>query len=180
MPGCMRLRTLHNNLKNYSWLCWHTPVGFAEGGRGRRITSSRPAWATHCRVWWHTPLIPTLGRQRQVDFWVWGQPGIEWVPGQPGLHRETLSRKTKKKKSLSPPTLNYWAVFLLGVVAHTFNPSTWEAEAGGLLSSRSAWSIEWVPGQSSYTEKPCLKKPKPKTKTTTKKEFTAGPSGFYL
>ena len=28
-------------------LWWHTPVGFAEGGRGRRITSSRPAWATH-------------------------------------------------------------------------------------------------------------------------------------
>jgi hypothetical protein len=28
-------------------LWWRTPVGFAEGGRGRRITSSRPAWATH-------------------------------------------------------------------------------------------------------------------------------------
>jgi hypothetical protein len=25
----------------------------------------------------------------------------EWVPGQPGLHRETLSRKTKKKKKKS-------------------------------------------------------------------------------
>jgi hypothetical protein len=29
-----------------------------------------------------------------------------------------------------------------GIVAHTFNPSTWEAEAGGFLSSRPAWSIE--------------------------------------
>jgi hypothetical protein len=29
-----------------------------------------------------------------------------------------------------------------GVVAHTFNPSTWEAEAGGFLSSRPAWSTE--------------------------------------
>jgi hypothetical protein len=27
-------------------------------------------------------------------------------------------------------------------VAHTFNPSTWEAEAGGFLSSRPAWSTE--------------------------------------
>ena len=27
-----------------------------------------------------------------------------------------------------------------GMVAHTFNPSTWEAEAGGFLSSRPAWS----------------------------------------
>jgi hypothetical protein len=23
------------------------------------------------------PLIPALGRQRQVDFWVWGQPGLQ-------------------------------------------------------------------------------------------------------
>jgi hypothetical protein len=28
------------------------------------------------------------------------------------------------------------------VVAHAFNSSTWEAEAGGFLSSRSAWSTE--------------------------------------
>jgi hypothetical protein len=32
--------------------------------------------------------------------------------------------------------------FLLGVVVHAFNPSTWEAEAGGFLSSRPAWSTE--------------------------------------
>jgi major histocompatibility complex class I len=29
-----------------------------------------------------------------------------------------------------------------GVVSHTFNPSTREAEAGGFLSSRPAWSTE--------------------------------------
>jgi hypothetical protein len=34
------------------------------------------------------------------------------------------------------------------VVAHAFNPSTREAEAGRFLSSRPAWSTEWVPGQS--------------------------------
>jgi hypothetical protein len=35
------------------------------------------------------------------------------------------------------------------VVAHTFNPSTWEAEAeaDGFLSYRPAWSTQWVPGQ---------------------------------
>jgi hypothetical protein len=27
-------------------------------------------------------------------------------------------------------------------VAHAFNPSTWEEEAGGFLSSRPAWSTE--------------------------------------
>jgi hypothetical protein len=33
------------------------------------------------------------------------------------------------------------------VVAHAFNPSAREAEAGGFQSSRPAWSTEWVPGQ---------------------------------
>jgi hypothetical protein len=30
----------------------------------------------------------------------------------------------------------------LGVVAYAFNPSTWEAEEGGFLSLRPAWSTE--------------------------------------
>jgi hypothetical protein len=30
------------------------------------------------------------------------------------------------------------------VVVHAFNPSIWEAEAGGFLSLRPAWSTEWV------------------------------------
>jgi hypothetical protein len=34
-----------------------------------------------------------------------------------------------------------------GVVAHAFNPNTWEAEAGVFLSLRPAWSTKWVPGQ---------------------------------
>jgi hypothetical protein len=33
------------------------------------------------------------------------------------------------------------------VMAHTFDPSTWEAKAGRFLSLRPAWSTEWVPGQ---------------------------------
>ena len=33
------------------------------------------------------------------------------------------------------------------MVAHAFNPSTWEAEAGGFLSLGPAWSTEWVLGQ---------------------------------
>jgi hypothetical protein len=37
--------------------------------------------------------------------------------------------------------------FQPGMVAHAFNPSTWEAEAGKFLSSRPAWSTDLVPGQ---------------------------------
>ena len=43
------------------------------------------------------------------------------------LQRKTLSQKTKTCQA---------------VVAHTFNPSTWEVEAGGFLRSRPAWSTE--------------------------------------
>ena len=28
-------------------------------------------------VWWRTPLVPALGRQRQADVWVRGQPGLQ-------------------------------------------------------------------------------------------------------
>jgi hypothetical protein len=52
-------------------------------------------------------------------------------------------------------------------VAQTLNPSTWEAEAGGFLSSRPAWSTERVSGQPGLyreTLSPCLEKQKKQNK----------------
>jgi hypothetical protein len=49
------------------------------------------------------------------------------------------------------------------VVVHAFNPSTREAEAGGFLSSRPAWSTEFQDSHV-YAEKFCLKKQKKKKK----------------
>jgi hypothetical protein len=57
------------------------------------------------------------------------------------------------------------------VVVHAFNPSTREAEAGGFLSSRPAWSTEFQDSQG-YTEKPCLKK----TNKQTNKQTSLSPS----
>jgi hypothetical protein len=48
------------------------------------------------------------------------------------------------------------------VVAHAFNPSTWEAEACGSLSLRPAWSTEFQDSQSctALSQKPNQTKPK--------------------
>jgi hypothetical protein len=68
-------------------------------------------------------------------------------------------------------------------MAHAFIPSTWEAEAGGFLSSRPAWSTEQVPGhpglhretlsqnktKQNKTKQNKTKQNKTKTKTTKKK-----------
>jgi hypothetical protein len=53
--------------------------------------------------WWRTPLIPALGRQRQADFWVRGQPGLqrEFQDSQgytekPCLKKPKTNKQTKK------------------------------------------------------------------------------------
>jgi len=50
------------------------------------------------------------------------------------------------------------------VVVHTFNPSTWEAEAGRFLSSRPAWSTKWAPGHPELYRKTLSRKTKKKKK----------------
>jgi hypothetical protein len=57
------------------------------------------------------------------------------------------------------------------VVVHAFNPSSWEAEAGGFLSSRPAWSTEWVPGQPGLHRETLSRK----TKTNKQYELTSTP-----
>jgi hypothetical protein len=53
---------------------------------------------------------------------------------------------------------------LPGVVVHAFNPSIWEAEAGGFLSSSQPGLQSEFQDSQGYTEKPCLEKPKKKKK----------------
>jgi hypothetical protein len=48
------------------------------------------------------------------------------------------------------------------VVAHAFNPSTWEAEAGRFLSSVGQPGLHSDQKSQGYTEKPCLKNKKQK------------------
>jgi hypothetical protein len=46
------------------------------------------------------PLIPALGRQRQADFWVRGQPGLqsEFQDSQGYTEKPCLEKPKKKKK----------------------------------------------------------------------------------
>jgi hypothetical protein len=56
------------------------------------------------------------------------------------------------------------------MVAHTFNPSTWEAKAGRFLSSSSAWSTKQVPGQPGLHRETLFQKKKKKKKRKERKE----------
>jgi hypothetical protein len=52
--------------------------------------------------WWRTPLIPALRRQRQEDFWVRGQPGLqsEFQDSQGYTEKPWLEKnKTKQNKT---------------------------------------------------------------------------------
>jgi hypothetical protein len=57
------------------------------------------------RAWWRTSLIPALGRQRQTDFWVRGQPGLqsELQDSQGYTEKPCLKTTTTKKMFLGYP-----------------------------------------------------------------------------
>jgi hypothetical protein len=63
-------------------------------------------------AWWCTPLIPALRRQRQADFCVRGQPGLqsEFQDSQvytekPCLRKTNKQNKTKQKPPTNPCSL---------------------------------------------------------------------------
>jgi hypothetical protein len=62
-----------------------------------------------CQEWWRTPLIPALRRQKQADFWVRGQPGLQ------SEFQDSQNQKKKKKKNLGSQ------VSLLGSCNHHDN-----------------------------------------------------------
>jgi hypothetical protein len=59
------------------------------------------------------PLIPALGRQRQVDFWVWGQPGLqsEFQDRQDYTEKPCLEKQkqTNKKKKKEEKKTAFWS-----------------------------------------------------------------------
>jgi hypothetical protein len=57
-------------------------------------------------VWWRKPLIPALGRQRQANFWVRGQPGLqsEFQDSQDYTEKPCLEKQTKTKTNQNKQT----------------------------------------------------------------------------
>jgi hypothetical protein len=57
-------------------------------------------WRKKAGQWGHTPLIPALGRQRQANFWVQGQPGLqsEFQDSRGYTEKPRLERNQKKKE----------------------------------------------------------------------------------
>jgi hypothetical protein len=105
-----------------------TPHSGAESGSSSVDPKLRCESGTHS---WKGPLrnplswTPRKASQRRELSRGWDQCG------EGGGRIYLIYRRGSLKKESEP-----------GVVVHTFNPSTWEAEAGGFLSSRPAWSTE--------------------------------------
>jgi hypothetical protein len=85
---------------------------------------------------WSLPVLPPLCGVFQLMSSPLG-PGsllLSWHLGLPSGYPQ-LTNSSKNVEDKKP-------VFEPGVVAHAFNPSTQEAEAGGFLSLRPAWSTK--------------------------------------
>jgi hypothetical protein len=65
-----------------------------------------------------------------------------WLHGHPGMHKAYICTTGKHPYQENNFFLMFKKKIQPGVVVHAFNPSTREAEAGGFLSLRPAWSTE--------------------------------------
>jgi phenylpyruvate tautomerase PptA (4-oxalocrotonate tautomerase family) len=88
--------------------------------------------------YWCTPLIPALGRQRQADFWVRGQPGLqsEFQDSQGYIEKPCLE-KTKNKKQTKNKQTNKQKQNLI----KRLTTSTWEYLAKGIETPNVHWHV---------------------------------------
>jgi hypothetical protein len=77
--------------------------------------------------WWHTPLIPALRRQRQVNFWVKASL----------VYR--VSSKTARAIQRNPVSKKKKLLLELSVMAYTCSPSIRDMEADGSELQRQPW-----------------------------------------
>jgi hypothetical protein len=85
-------------------------------------------------------------------------------------HTHTKKPRVKSNSHVEKILTLKKSLLVPGVVAHTFNPSTWEAEAGGFLSSRPTWSTKRILGQPGLYRETLSRKTK--KKSLPEKEFS--------
>jgi hypothetical protein len=92
-------------LWGYRCVCVATPGFTKDTVACGYVVCSRSGWPYYKKIlnqpWWCMLLIPALGRQRQVDFWVRGQPGLQSelaraTQRNPGQKTKTTTTTTKK------------------------------------------------------------------------------------
>jgi hypothetical protein len=88
------------------------------------------------RQWWCTPLIPALGRQRQADFWVRGQPGLHSKFQDSQGYTEKPVSETKQNKTKA--SWGRKGLFQLAILVHEVKVET----QGRTLKGRN-WSTGW-------------------------------------
>ena len=156
---------------------------FYKGESASPTNALEKSWA-----WWCTPFILALGRQRQANFWVQGQPGLqsEFQNSQGYTEKPCLTRGRGRGVVGEPHLPTHWGLGFslqhsdqssqllreasLTALKIALNSRVWWCTPliPALVRQRQAnfwvrgqaWSTKWVPGSQGYTEKPCLKKKK--------------------
>jgi hypothetical protein len=90
-----------------SMYCFNSPI------KKHRFSGRIKKW-NPTGQWWCMPSIPALGRQRQVDFWVRGQPGLqsEFQDSQDYTEKPCLEEKKKKKRKKRKNEKEMKSIFL--------------------------------------------------------------------
>ena len=93
--------------------------------------SKRALWARHVGA---RLLIPALRRQRQADFWVWGQPGLQSKVQDSQGYKEKPCLKTNKQTNKQNKNQNLLKsrtkIYLAKSLGEKKNPSLWTYEHG--------------------------------------------------
>jgi hypothetical protein len=101
-------------LQHYLFCIWNLNInlynelhGKEENKYGIMIHSVDSRIEKFAGQWWCMPLILALGRQRQVDFWVWGQPGLHIEFQESQGYSEKQSQKHFFEKFVEGFILNW-------------------------------------------------------------------------
>lgn len=80
-----------NKVRRYPIIKFHHNIWLGVRTRNKKLS--------FCQVWWYTPLIPAL-KSKWSSVILRSAWCTQTVPVQPGLHSETMSNKTKRKRKL--------------------------------------------------------------------------------